>query len=80
MTNTVPLYVAEHLSMSQKLPEVNMKHVAIMGQHYVVIMSISNTKTIGGDTVAGTGQRKVLNSLSKSNHTENLKMLNRNPG
>ena len=68
--NTIPFNVAKHLSIPQKLGEVDVKHVTWLLEHDVVVMAITNPKDVGRHTVSSTGVHEVLNCLRKQSRTE----------
>ena len=63
----VPFNITKHLSISQKLVEVNVKHVTWLLQHDVVIVSVTNSQHVGSHTVASTRSGEVVHSLEKQN-------------
>ena len=63
----IPFNITKHLSISQKLVEVNVKHVTWLLQHDVVIVSVTDSQHVGSHTVASTRSGEVVHSLEKKN-------------
>ena len=49
-----PLKVAKHLRVSEKFAKINVEHVARLLEHDVVIVTVTNTQNISGNTITGT--------------------------
>lgn len=56
----IPLEVAEHLSVPEELPEVNVKEVAGLLHHDVVVVAVTDPENVSHDAVASAGPCKAL--------------------
>ena len=54
----IPFDVAEHLGVTEKFAEVDMKHVPRLTNHDVVVMPIANAKHVSRHTITGTRTRE----------------------
>ena len=63
----LPLEVAKHLRVSEELAKVDVEHVTRVFDHDVIVVSVADPQQVGGDTVAGTGRREVLDGLRTYN-------------
>lgn len=58
-----PFDVPKHLCVSQELPKVNVEHVPAVLQHDVVIVAVTDSKDVGGNTATSTGVDEVFHCL-----------------
>ena len=59
----LPLEIANHLCISEEFSEVDMKHMSGVLDHDVVIVSITDTQHVRGNTVASAGCHEIVHSL-----------------
>lgn len=60
-----PFDVPKHLCVPQKLPKVDVEHVAAALQHDVVIVAVTDSQDVGGDAAAGAGVDEVFHRLKE---------------
>ena len=62
---SVTLEIAKHLSISQEFSKVNMKQMAALFHHNVVIVPVTNPQNVGHHAVSGTRAREIIDRARK---------------